>query len=266
MAASESRAFGVEPGHPPYRLRQARYQALGEDVARIAMQIHQRRGGSVRLLDVGVGKGVSRMYTEVHPGAEHIEYHAVDRYWHGPQRVYQYDQWQHYTADLERGLPDLSSDQFDIVVCEQVLEHLHQAPHALGELSRVTRPGGWLVVGVPIFPHGVHALRKYVVPWLDQRLGHKPRPHVQAFSKRTFLDLIGRQCEVEIRKTRGFRIASGGLLRPLEYCRWWWRLNRQVGALVPGLCVEIQVLAQKRAAAGPSSAAPPVDADRRRAA
>jgi ubiquinone/menaquinone biosynthesis C-methylase UbiE len=242
----ESRAFGVEPGYAPYRLRQARYYELGMDVAQFAAEIHQREARRVHLLDVGVGKGVTRMYTEVHPGAEHIEYHAVDNYSHGEDRVYKYDEWQHNKIDLEAGLPGLPSDHFDIVICEQVLEHLHHAPSTLGELSRVVRPGGMLMVGVPIFPHGPHLIRKHVVPFFDRLTNHKPRPHVQAFSKRSFLQLVRQQCDVAIHRTRGFRIVSGGILRPLENCRWWWRMNRQIGKIVPGLCVEIQVVAIKR--------------------
>lgn len=32
-------AFGVEPGHAPYRLRQARYEALAWDVAALATKL-----------------------------------------------------------------------------------------------------------------------------------------------------------------------------------------------------------------------------------
>ena len=34
MTTSKHLAFGVQPGFPPYSLRQARYHALAEDVAR----------------------------------------------------------------------------------------------------------------------------------------------------------------------------------------------------------------------------------------
>lgn len=243
---NESRAFNVEAGHPPYRLRQARYYELGMDVARFSRDVHRRETRRVRLLDVGVGKGVTRMYTENHPGAEHIDYHAVDNYSHGAERIYKYDEWRHHKIDLESGLPGLPSDHFDIVICEQVLEHLHNAPSTLSELSRVLRPGGMLMVGVPIFPHGPHLFRRHVVPCFDRLVNRKPRPHVQAFSKPSFLKLIRNQCDVEVRRTRGFRIISGGILRPLEYCRWWWRLNRYLGKIVPGLCVEVQVVAFKQ--------------------
>jgi hypothetical protein len=75
---------------------------------------------------------------------------------------------------------------------------------------------------------------------------------VQAFSKASFLAVIRRHCDAEIEflQTRGFRIVSGGILRPLEYRRWWWKLNRWIGSQVPSLCIEVQVLATKHSASG----------------
>jgi hypothetical protein len=46
------------------------------------------------------------------------------------------------------------------------------------------------------------------------------------------------------------------VLRPLEFTRAWWKINRAIGAAVPGLCVEVQILGRKRAesAARPAAA------------
>jgi hypothetical protein len=87
-----------------------------------------------------------------------------------------------------------------------------------------------------------------VIPFTDRLFRvKKVRGHVQAFSKPSFLRLVKRCCQdLEIQSVRGFRIVSGGVLRPLEYCEWWWRLNRRIGALCPTLCVEIQLVAKKR--------------------
>lgn len=242
-----TRAFGVEPGYPPYRLRQARYQALGEDVARIAGEHRKRTGRPVELLDVGCGDGLSMRYIEPHEGGKHVRYHGVDLFPKGTDEVYKADKWRLKQIDLERGLPGMQSERYDIVLCEQVLEHLHHCEDTLRELVRVLRPGGALIVGVPIFVHGVHALRKFVVGGLE-RLGLRTkteRGHVQAFSKTSFSRLLRATGALSIEDVRGFRIVSGGPLRPLEYCRWWWQVNRRIGRAVPSLCVEIQVVARK---------------------
>ncbi len=73
----------------------------------------------------------------------------------------------------------------------------------------------------------------------------KIRGHVQAWSLRTFRNELKPQSDLEIEKARGFRIISGGVFRPLEFTRGWWKVNRMVGAIVPGLCTEVQLLGRK---------------------
>jgi SAM-dependent methyltransferase len=39
---------------------------------------------------------------------------------------------------------------FDAAICLMVLQHVADPPRALGELSRVLRPGGWVLLSVPV--------------------------------------------------------------------------------------------------------------------
>lgn len=253
---AKTKAFGVEDGYPTYRLRQARYYDLGLDAARFAEEHYVTSGRKLDLLDIGTYDGVTRRYVEIHPGSEHVKYHAVDIFPRGRELVYKHEDWQLHHIDLSTGLPGLKSAQYDLVVCEQVLEHLHDPALALSEMYRVLRPGGRMVLGVPIFVEGLHLVRKHLVPIYDRIAKTKQRGHVQAWSKRTFVNLVRKTCpDLKIETVRGFRIISGGVLRPLEYCRWWWQLNRRVGAMVPSLCTEIQLIVQKPAVA---AAAKPV--------
>jgi SAM-dependent methyltransferase len=91
-----------------------------------------------------------------------------------------------YVADLEpSSIPEgvrhedvhrltWDSESFDIVVSSDVLEHVERPDLALGELRRVLRPGGTLILNVPFKPHldGVHQ-RAAVV---DGELVHLDRP------------------------------------------------------------------------------------------
>jgi 2-polyprenyl-3-methyl-5-hydroxy-6-metoxy-1,4-benzoquinol methylase len=241
-------AFGIEEGQSrPYRLRQARYYELGDDIARWAWEHHQNLAKPLDLLDVGTNDGVLRKYAEIHPGSEYIRYSAVDIYPHGVEFVYKHADWKHYCLDLNYGMKDLAANSFDVVVCEQVLEHLKNYHLAMSELLRVLRPGGLLVIGVPIFPAGLHLLRRHVVPVTDRLFGVKKiRGHIQAWSKRDFLRELAKTCpNIDVIVCRGFRVISGGILTPLEYCRWWWQLNRWIGARVPSWCIEMQIIARK---------------------
>ena len=71
-------------------------------------------------------------------------------------------------GDLTGGYPEIPSDRYDIVVCEQVLEHLDDLGGAVATLVRVLRPGGKLVIGVPIFLPPLHLARKHLVPPLGR--------------------------------------------------------------------------------------------------
>lgn len=247
---SQLLTFGVEPGRSPYRLRQARYQELGEEVRQFVADHPQSK--SIRLLDVGVYNGVSRKYIEAQPGTERIEYHGVDIFPRGTEFVYKHEDWRLYYANLEQGLPQLADECFDIVICEQVLEHLTGIELALQDLARVLRPGGMLILGVPIFWPGLASVRKHFVPWLDRMLGNKPRGHVQAWSQFSFRRAALRQTGLESVSQRGFRIVSGGPFTRLEFFRWWWRSNRWVGAQIPWACTEVQMVLRKPAVAAES--------------
>jgi SAM-dependent methyltransferase len=151
-----------------------------------------------------------------------------------------------FTGDLMAGYPDIQSDRYDIVVCEQVLEHLSDIETPIRTLARVMKPGGTLFLGVPTFPHGLHYLREFgQKPWDRVFPPGKVRGHIQTFTKPKLLGLVRELTNLEVKEVRGFRIASGGLLRPLERQEWAWRVNRWLGRAVPGLCVEIQAIFTK---------------------
>jgi SAM-dependent methyltransferase len=53
-------------------------------------------------------------------------------------------------VDINKPLP-MESDSFDTVLLMDVLEHIAHPLELVGEISRVLRPGGKLIVGVPFF-------------------------------------------------------------------------------------------------------------------
>ncbi len=71
---------------------------------------------------------------------------------------------------------DLPDASFDGAVCAEVLEHLDDDGAALGELARVLRPGGLLVVSVPANP--------YRYDWTDRWAGHRRRYTADALRSR----------------------------------------------------------------------------------
>ncbi|MBV9966306.1 MAG: class I SAM-dependent methyltransferase [Alphaproteobacteria bacterium] len=237
-------AFGVDPSRPErYSLRQARYAALADDISRWAGEA-ARRGQMLSVLDVGCGWGPLLRHLEAKPHFDNVVMSAADIKQAFGFRKEAYRDC--FIGDLTQGYPEIPSSHYDVVVCEQVLEHLAALDSALATLVRLVRPGGRLAIGVPIFLPPLHLARKHLVPRLPRLLRPDDSTHQQAFSLASFLRELRKQPALTVEAVRGFRIISGGLLRPLENYRWWWRFNRRLGELLPAACIEAQIIARKQ--------------------
>ena len=239
-------AFGVEESKSLFRLRLARYKGLAEAVADY---IKEREGQARQfaLLDVGVGSGRSMRYIEAQGVADRISFYGLDNSPHRLSSLYKSDKWQLAQANAEKEMP-YESGLFDIVLCEQVLEHLANPAAAIDEIARVLRPDGLLVLGVPIFPWGISHLRKLMVGVSSRWFGVS-HSHLQSFGCMSIKSLVLAHNRFKIRKSYGFRIISGGVFAALEDYLWWYRFNRWLGRTVPSLCTEIQIIALRNTTA-----------------
>lgn len=75
----------------------------------------------------------------------------------------------HYQADIQN-LP-FEDDSWDYVVCSHVLEHVASDEKALRELRRILRPGGVLLLCVPVTP-GADVTIEFGAPADDSLHGH----------------------------------------------------------------------------------------------
>lgn len=237
-------AFGVEVADRAYRLRFARYVELADEVAMLVKERWHDPDGIVRLLDVGCRKGRLIDYHTDRGVAKRMRHFGFDVDHRRLLQMRRKDEWLRVCGRCEDGLP-YRDRSFDVVVCEQVLEHLDEPDLVIREAARVLRPGGRLYVGVPSFPPGVRWIRAVVVPWLDRYRGIV-RDHVQVFSARSARDLVARCPDFEVLDVRGFRFVTGGWIKFLEDFRWWWRLNRWLGRRLPALAIDVQVVARRR--------------------
>jgi SAM-dependent methyltransferase len=233
-------AFGVEPSNRTYRLRLARYKALAEAVA---VFVTGKGEEKFRLLDVGSGRGRSLRYIEAEEVAHLIDFYGFDLKPKRLESVYASNRWRLVQGDIQEPAP-FKSGCFDIVLCEQVLEHLDNPVAAMSEIARVLKPGGLLVMGVPIFPWGLAHLRRLITGVSRDWFGIK-RPHVQTFDSRSIKRLICAHDRFTISNCYGVRMISGGLISSLEDFLWWYRFNRWLGRSAPSLSTEIQVVARR---------------------
>jgi len=127
------------------------------------------RPSTEAVLDVGAGRGTISSYLS-QSGVDVLSVDIV-----GNDNLLQYEsELERLSVTLGR-LPDLpvGTDEFDLVVCSEVLEHLPrpvQKP-AVRELSRVAAPGGRVILSTPN-PRSIHELTRpsrdgqYVENWI----------------------------------------------------------------------------------------------------
>ena len=239
-------AFGIEPTSRRYRLRLSRYPAMAEEIAAFVNEQNLKKEEKLNLLDIGAGRGRSMQFVDVTGISEHIAFFGIDSSQKRLSNIYRPDRWTLKQIDIDNVKIPFESSMFDIVVCEQVIEHLNNPGSSLIEMSRLLRPGGLLIIGTAATWPGLSLAYRYMVPIFDHMMGIK-RGHQQIFTCRSFKRLINNVGDFTILKTRGFRIASGGLIAWLENYRFWYRFNRTLGRLIPSLCPDIQIIAIKKA-------------------
>jgi len=115
-------------------------------VYRLAGELLER-GGIARVIDVGCGVAakLARLHA-LHPG---IEYVGIDQ----PATIdfcrkrYRFGRW--IADDLENPDPGQAEFTGDLVICSDVIEHLHDPDVLLGYLRRRTTAGGRVLLSTP---------------------------------------------------------------------------------------------------------------------
>jgi 2-polyprenyl-3-methyl-5-hydroxy-6-metoxy-1,4-benzoquinol methylase len=174
-------------GHPSYvwRYGQERRLSLINRYAPLAGK---------RILDAGCGLG---MYVRAfHRFSEQVYGVDID-----PEKVAEASQeLPHIHAASAEALP-FPDRFFDVVLSNEVLEHLGDDRKGVAEACRVLRPGGRLVIFAPnrlwLFEtHGIYWRGEYrfgnfpLVNWLPERWRNKLAPHVRAYTRKSLRALL----------------------------------------------------------------------------
>lgn len=112
--------------------------------------------------------------------------------------------WALSAADITR-LP-FANASFDIVICSEVLEHIHDHHQAMAELERVLTPSGDLVISVP---------RRWPerLCWaLSREYRNTPGGHIRIYHRR---------CLIRMMRSAGFRLRHFHHAHSLHVPYWW---------------------------------------------
>ena len=101
-----------------------------------------------------------------------------------------------------------SDDSFDLVVCSEVLEHLHDYKDAIKEINRVLKPGGQFLASVPAeFPEKICWL-------LSEAYQNQPGGHLRIFKKNELIREIAEH---------NFSFESSQRFHSIHSAYWWLR-------------------------------------------
>ena len=139
--------------------------------------------------------------------------------------------WREYVSlnypDFDLSAPLATADKFDVVICEQVLEHVPDPWKAASNLRELTAPGGHVIVSVPFL------IKVHEIP--DFRLYDYWR-----FTPRGLRALLeGAGLAVDDVHTWGNRACVVGNLRRWSAYRPWHRLRND-----PDLAVQVWAFAR----------------------
>lgn len=228
-------AFGLLPAHRKYELRQARYTEMIPDLGNHLREL----GPGAQALDVGCGWGdTKRVLAAVAPA---VEWTGVDR---NPDCAATCRQNGYIRViddlDLEKASLPFGDETFDVVVASHVLEHLENAAEALSDWHRVLKPGGLMLVGVPMHMVWVAWIMRLRY-WIR---GRDPYAHCVFFSMPSLRRLLK---GYDVRRIWGFRFFSARKVLPLEDWEWFYRLSMWVGERFPNITQEVNILISKPA-------------------
>jgi ubiquinone/menaquinone biosynthesis C-methylase UbiE len=103
--------------------------------------------------------------------------------------------------DLETENLPYKSNSFDIVVCNQVLEHLKNYKKVIEELIRITCNKGYIAIGIPNLAHLINRL--YLIFGIQPLCLTLNSSHVRGFTHKAFLKMIEIYDEVALVDCRG---------------------------------------------------------------
>jgi ubiquinone/menaquinone biosynthesis C-methylase UbiE len=91
-------------------------------------------------------------------------------------------------VDLETEILPYDNDMFDLVICNQVLEHLKSYNKVIDELTRVTKTNGFILIGIPNLAHLIN--RIYLLFGIQPMCIAMDSSHIRAFTHRSFVKLL----------------------------------------------------------------------------
>jgi len=143
-----------------------------------------------RILDVAAGRGadLAKIRLDLEQFGSKPELFAVESFPISIERLRQLGVTVS-SIDIEHVALPFGNNFFDVVICNQVLEHMKEIFWVISEIARVLKPGGNLILGVP----NLGSLHNRIA----LMAGHQPPaiavlgPHVRGFTIPGLTEFLG---------------------------------------------------------------------------
>jgi len=181
-----------------------RSDSISQVLNRMEASYRKRNGTTASsLLDVGCAIGLS-LQLAAHRGLRAVGVEPESRLAEYGRATYGVDIRHGMLQDI-----DLSGARFDLVYCEQVLEHVEDPGNFLLSLKNLLAPGGYLYIGVPpVFPFNrlttslikARGARPWGLPIEDSALSnifHDPDEHISVFTRRS-MRFLADSCRMKL--------------------------------------------------------------------
>lgn len=173
----------------------------GRDIIATMAQKHLKHGqDTARVLDIGFGSGTDLLNIRQSIKGREVILYGVDGYEPHVQ--------QGASKKINTCLLDIESERlpfedqfFDIVVANQVIEHTKDIFWIFSEISRVIKPGGCVIIGVPNLA-SLHCRVQLLIgeqPSCIEVLG----PHVRGVTKKSFERFVTADGYYQVIEQRG---------------------------------------------------------------
>ena len=113
------------------------------------------------------------------------------------------------SIDLETDDIPYKDNTYDLVICNQVLEHLKNYKKTISDAIRVTKNQGYLVFGIPNLAHLIN--RIYLLFGFQPMCIHLDSSHVRSFTHKDFVKLLNSLESVKLVDYKG------SLMYPLPF-------------------------------------------------
>lgn len=161
--------------------------------------IDKTQGCNSSVLDIGCAKGDDLLGIKSKVTGN-VSMYGLETY--EPYRIIAAENGIHVSAfDLEEERMPFENSTFDVIILNQILEHTKELFFIFDELSRVLKPDGILIIGVP-----------NLAAWHDRLmllLGEQPTgmkvlgPHVRGFTKNGFIMFIEAAACFKVKSVKG---------------------------------------------------------------